>query len=244
MNRYVVIDSIARSGTTILTNLIDNQNSCLAIPGAFPESIGAKLNITWPHGFAKHKILDDSWVPFNSKKFIERRHNIIPSNKWNNFEFETFEDIDKLYDELLESKKSKYLFLRWNQSLFWINKWRSRLAHHWVTIIRNPMSVAQSAANKWTEDWSYNQSLATIEAYFNNLVKVQHKTNIVYYEDLIHDQKKVITGLFKNIGVDIQYYKPMHLNKEPLNRYMHVPNKIREKFKKRLAKNPLLSRFF
>ena len=54
--KYIVIDSLARSGTTLLTAIFRSQNDCCAFTGCCQEarhSISGK----WPHGQACHSLM-------------------------------------------------------------------------------------------------------------------------------------------------------------------------------------------
>lgn len=240
---YIVIDSLARSGTTILTKLLGKQNGILGIPGGFPEPLAVPL-AEWPFGYAKHKILDESWHPsFNSNKFITRRDNIIPSSKWLAKEFGNFTDIDSLYDAVLAHEKKSHIVLRWNQCVCWINKWLVREDHHWVTIVRNPMDRACSSVKK--HSWSWMASLRSTIDFYSSVEQVKSKMLVIYYEDLIDRPKAVLKRILDHAGIKYRDVIKQELYSTSIGTHKtEMPISVQEKFRDKLKNVPLFERYF
>jgi hypothetical protein len=219
----------------------------MALAGAFPEPLAASL-ADWPHGYARQPILDETWHPeFDTKKFLTQPHNPHIHPGWMKQNFTKFKDIDDLYDYILEKNKQKHLFLRWNQCVCWINKWSERPDHKWVTLIRNPMARACSAYKKWGpgNGWSYEQSLKSTIRFTSHQESIKHKMLIVYYEDLVANQKAELQRIFDYLDISVSKFSKLDLYSTSINKYKSdMAKKMIELYAKELRDIPLLKRYF
>ena len=131
--KYLVIDSLARSGTTLLSSLIRSQQSCMTINGLFlePMSCHEFQNLPWPHGYAQHKIEARSTLDLNhlKAKSCEKLRNSdrlrcgFELNFWNDILSNDFKNADEVYNHLANHFKARCFGLRWNQCLFYQPCW-------------------------------------------------------------------------------------------------------------------------
>ncbi|MBL4652849.1 MAG: hypothetical protein JKY53_08285 [Flavobacteriales bacterium] len=78
MAKIIVIDGLARSGTTLLNAICNSQENCAAYRGVFHEPLACNY-AKWAEGYAQHDIIpDDSKVFFNHNLY---RINSFFSNK-------------------------------------------------------------------------------------------------------------------------------------------------------------------
>ena len=69
--KYFVIDSLSRSGTTLLSALLRTQEKLVTFDGGFREPMCTDRGLSWPHGYAISDIVESNAVrmrPFRTYK--------------------------------------------------------------------------------------------------------------------------------------------------------------------------------
>lgn len=267
MKKYIVIDSIARSGTTLLSSIINSQKNCITINGVptLQEPL-MYFNGGWPHDYAQKELLPIESKPINSLNYC------IDMIDYNNKRYDTgidnFEeiiknttDIDKFYDTILDKFNCDIIGLRWNQCLFYFNKWVNKTDnHYWLTIIRNPLD--RIVSNMQTHEWDLDNAIKNTINYMNiiDTIKDHPQFIYVYYEDLVSNSEKVIKyiyekldykldsinlenligadrKLYKNQGADVMLNKGDHTLGEEYNGiYTTSVNRYEKFLKKKICK--------
>lgn len=221
--KMVVIDSLARSGTTLLSAIFRTQRGCSCFTGMFPEGIVSKY-APWAHPMAQHPILPpSSEMLFEWQEMIEWVKAKIRTGKncgisaadWNLLLEENctnYEEVDQFYSKLADHMKSNLIAFRWNQCLSYFHNWTMRKNHSWVTIIRNPLSRSASHFESHNSGWE--ESLRSTIAYTQHLelLKDEKDMHIIFYEDLIENPKGVISRLFEQIDFPLDEVSLERLN--------------------------------
>ena len=216
--KYLAIDSLARSGTTLLSSLINSQKGCATFIGNFAEP--------WHIWGRPVRAINSAYKPIATvgkyemnipryKKEILQIFKTRPLfnagktvKEWSNlFDKKDHQTFDELYDEVAAHYDVEVIGFRWNQCLYYAPLWLSRSpGHYWVLPIRNPLD--RIVSNKKTHNVSFRKAYeitedldqkyqTLIEQYPNNIV-------IVYYEDLVSDPVTTLREFFDKIDYPIR----------------------------------------
>ncbi len=241
MNKYIIIDSVARSGTTLLSAILNSQKDTTTVNGHISgsEFLLYSCNKYWKQeecvkmnnmknlkNIVKDQINNDNGrlLKGQSKEYwLTLLDNVKTED---DFVTEYYEPILKLYD-------STILGLRYNQAIWYFNKWVSKSKYnYWLTIIRNPYD--RSRSNIITHKWSPNKCIELTDIYGKKLMKLQNHPQFIYiyYEDLVKDPENVIKEIYKRIGVKLENIELSNLigadNKPYRNQGSDVKKKKRD----------------
>ena len=218
MAKHIVLDSLARSGTTLISALLRSQERSVSFCPGFNEAISYKNAGSWPHGICRRKgfITDKDDFDFDDfkknslehiKKFKQFYH--LEEKDWESIIMESKTPLN-LYRKIEDvfSKEGKNLFFyRWNQCFSFTEKWFSRGDEFkWLTVIRNPLDRACSSFQK--HDWKFHDSLLSTIAFAENLnnclLTKDAPIQFIYYEDLIKKPEKIIRSIYSAIGENLE----------------------------------------
>lgn len=211
MSKFLVIDSLARSGTTLLSSFIRSQEKSACFCPGFNESIDSVSDLKWPLGHANMSIRNKGELLVNIEKY--KKNSIDSIKKFKQlygFELEDFikiindgKTVNEIQNNIAELLDRELIAFRWNQGLFYFNNFVDQ-NKYWITIIRNPMDRACSA--KKHSNWSWDNSLKASVKYAENINKVinNDKHKLIYYEDLIDDPTTVIKEIYKWLDIKIK----------------------------------------
>ena len=217
--KYLIIDSLARSGTTLLSSIIRTQGGCVSFDGLVLESLAyASEGWEWPLGFAMQPLmsLDESprlspseWrerLRVRVRETFPRLSMGLSITEWDSLlnEIDSFENLEIFYDKLAKKFDASLIAFRWNQHLFYANKWLSKsVDHYWITAIRDPRDRAVS--NCRTHGWDIGKNIQATDSYFQKYYSVfDHPRFItVYYEDIVNNTRDTVSDLFCSIDFDI-----------------------------------------
>lgn len=221
--KFIVIDGLARSGTTLFHSVMNSQNSITSYRGAFVEPLAVRnLNDlfrrqSWVEKNLYSDFISPSEISFSPtwknyfdsnrfKKITEK--NLIRKNQYQKFslaewkkilqkEINSFEDIDQIYNEILFATKTHTLSLRWNNCINYYHAWTERKNHKWISIIRNPEHRAISYQK--SHGVSLEKSLKYSIKFAEKLSQIYDNDNhrIIYYEDFIEYPKETIQSIFE-----------------------------------------------
>jgi len=201
--KYVQVDSLARSGTTLMCALIRSQYRCCAFNGAFPEpqacSYGNSVHSRVRAPFQNSINFD--MVRFK-KLSNQTRKDLrfgIPTDIYKKIVYENVKP-DDMYNDICKYLDKDLIAIRWNQGISYIHHWLARPEHYWIAMIRNPMDRACSSRK--THGWSWKDSLLSSIGFIEKLEQVQDKVHIVYYEDLITNTSIELKKVFDYVGYD------------------------------------------
>ncbi|KPA10238.1 Sulfotransferase [Candidatus Magnetomorum sp. HK-1] len=223
MAKIVVIDGLARSGTTLLTSFLHTQKSYAAFRGAFHEP-QACLNLSWPHEYTRLPLLDSSEkLKLNCFQLKERTLNAIKKhnqtgkmniNEWGSLPIENCKNVNELdlfYQKLAEKLSVNVLCFRWNQGLPYIFKWLRNPNHYWICIIRNPMDRALSSLK--THQWSFEDSLHNSVHYYTMMSNLTNTKKVIftYYEDIVKNPRNELIKITQKLGISLPEIELVHL---------------------------------
>ena len=160
--QFVVIDGLARSGTTLFHSVLNSQNSITSYRGILVEPLAIRnlKDIFKRQSWVKKNLTSDfidlesihfnpfNRIYFNASNFKKKTFQIISSkNQYQTFTHEqwkevlgkqikSFEDIDGIYGEILDRSQKKILSLRWNNSINYYHAWTLRKNHKWMRRMR------------------------------------------------------------------------------------------------------------
>ena len=149
--KYLAIDSLARSGTTLISSLINSQKGVLHL-----------LETLLSHGIflgAPGRTIDSAYKPIatvGKNKMNIRRYKkeilqifkarpLLSGGKsveeWRTlFDEEDHQTFDELYNAVAAHYNAEVIGFRWNQCLYYAPLWLGRSSdHYWVLPIRNPL---------------------------------------------------------------------------------------------------------
>ena len=211
MPKHVVLDSIARSGTTLLSALIRSQENSTSFCPGFSEYLCCNETPEWPHGACRSNFVNDQDIDF--KKFqtdsISQINDYsqyygVSEDSWieiiNNSQT-TEEFYKKLEKKIFNSNVFCY---RWNQGLYYFYEWIKKGDDYlWLSMIRNPLDRACSSFEK--HRWSFVDSLKNTVSFAEKLqeVKGNNKFFLIHYEDLIKEPEKIINDIYSFFGVKL-----------------------------------------
>ena len=211
MQKFLVIDSLARSGTTLLSSLIRTQDKCITFDGSFIESLEFTSN---RKSLQQYK--EDTFFMVGGGHSGPRLSMGLKPQEWKEIlnHFSSWDEVDKFYTLLANKFESDVIGFRWNQSLPYAKSWISRSTYHyWLALVRDPRD--RTVSNKKTHGWPFEKCLKTTTTYGEQLDKwlnVKHPQFIlVYYEDLIANPQKVLSKVFKIIGYPLTSIKTKEL---------------------------------
>lgn len=207
-NKFVIIDGLARSGTTLLHSTLNSQESVMSLRGVFAEPLSVNYGYgSWPGrqiraSFIKSKSINFSkysiFNKFDSKDFTQRTlSNLLRLQQFQYCTYEDFKsffikinsiiDLDTIYENILNHTHNKVLSLRWNNCLSYFYSWTERDNHKWISVIRNPEDRAISY--KKSHGASYKKSLNHSIYFAKKMESLYGHKNllIIYYEDFISD---------------------------------------------------------
>lgn len=207
--KTIVIDSLARSGTTLLSAILGSQPRSFSLNGLFvePMACDAAASIQWPIGYAMANPSSD--LPTDLVKLKTQTLNTLIKNPhlrgglgmafWERILKKSYTESDSLYKTIRNELNVDNLFLRWNQCLFWHPNWITRNNNYWITVIRNPLD--RIVSNMKTHDWLFDDAVNVTKIYMGNLLKLQNSIGIVYYEDLISKPSQVVKAIYHHCGI-------------------------------------------
>ena len=240
MKKFIVIDSLARSGTTLLAALMRSQyKSAVFCPG-FNESLCVKglEKVEWPNGYARHSILPKNT---NINIDIYKNNSLNYIKKFNQLYGKSIENYKKIIKkgktptEIITNISTlldvEILSFRWNQALLYFNNWMISPDRYWITIIRNPLDRALSSHKKHGS--SYGDSLKNCKKYTKKLETVKNNNNfiLIYYEDLVKNPKKTLAHIYEKMGTTLP-----KINTEKIygsNNKIYIPQRSEMKTKKK-----------
>jgi len=216
--KYLAIDSLARSGTTLLSSLINSQERCATFIGNFAEPwhVDGRPSRTIDSAYkpiattGKTKINIDRYKKEILKIFKSRpRLNAGKTVKeWSDlFDKKDHQTFDELYNEVAAHYNAEVIGFRWNQCLYYAPLWLGRSPdHYWVLPIRNPLD--RIVSNKKTHNVHFNEAYqitAELDQKYQRLIE-QYPNNIVivYYEDLVSDPVTTLKEFFDKIDYPLR----------------------------------------
>ena len=104
-----------------------------------------------------------------------------------------FNDIDKIYYEILNRTNNKILCFRWNNCIHYFQSWINRENHKWICVIRNPEDRAISYLKSHNISIQKSLNLSTLFAKKTEKILENKNVLFIYYKDLILNQKNFIT---------------------------------------------------
>lgn len=217
--KFFVLDSIARSGTTLLSAILRSLDGCDTLDGVFIEPFACEEfdGLEWPHGYGNKPLLSPTEKPNLSidrlKKnstanlHSERLSGGKSKEEWNKVLEDKHFNIDDLYNSIASSYDAKVLGFRWNQQIFYSRIWLERSPDNfWMTIVRNPYDRIYS--NMKTHNWPFEQALSVTNNYnkcYRFLEQNYKNFILIKYEDLILKTDFVIENLTKKLS--LPYFK-------------------------------------
>ena len=160
MSKIVVIDGLARSGTTLLSSLIHSQENSSCYRGVFHEFLACDIGI-WKKDYALHHLLEnDDLVKF--KKNTNLFHKII--HKIDKQQF--FMSYDSLTDKCFET-----INRREHTGTINISEWENLLMKSEVNSFTDLDKLYQDIAKKDNADvlgFRWNQGLSYINKFLRN----------------------------------------------------------------------------
>ena len=208
----IIIDSIARSGTTLLNAIINTQNDFFTLKGHYTGSeylyYSKNLNKFWDQNDSTPNQNSNQLIKCELKKHLKNRRDLLHSNTTEKYWINKLEKLDdsdsfkKFYDELRKDFNCKYLGLRYNNVIWYYDEFKKIHNGIWLTIIRNPYDRARS--NMITHNWSENQCLELTKKYGTKIDKIINDKNfyLIYYEDLCNDPKNTLKDFFNLFQID------------------------------------------
>ena len=267
MSRVLVIDSLARSGTTLLTALMNSQKDCAGLRAVFHEPLACNIG-SWPHGMAnlplmskrhsirvvhneaKNKQSEFNQLPILGKDWLSSlkiklvypvildagvlldstfqrvqdlsQTGLFNESRWQKLlhkRIKSTDDLDSLYQDIINEGQLKIICFRWNQGIFYAQKWLRNVNHYWCAIVRNPMDRAASSYK--THHWPYAKSLKASISYAHkiNAMKACKNFKLIYYEDLVNNPEEVLKELFDWLGDSRNEFELQHIVSQHSGRY-------------------------
>ena len=223
--KFLVIDSIAKSGTTLLSVVLRSLQGCETLDGSFVEHFAYKnyQSLLWPFEYGEMPLIFPNTVTNLSidKLKEQSKHNLFSErtnggkskNEWIEILDHPHESINDLYTSIANSYNSKILGFRWNQQIFYSRIWLERSNQNfWITIIRNPFDRIYS--NIRTHEWPIERALEITKNYDEsyNVLKNHYKNFIIIkYEDLILDTDSVVKRLTEKLSLPYKKITPQVL---------------------------------
>lgn len=223
--KYFVIDSLARSGTTLLSALLRSQEKIVTFDGNFAEARHCNQKFEWPVGYARADIIEHNLIKMSSFDSYKQQILKTLTNKRLNMGLNAEEseelfkgivdwaDVDQLYQRFGERFGSDAIGFRWNQCNFYIDYWCNKSDNHfWITQIRDPRD--RIVSNIRTHGWSFKNALEATVAYAKKIDQYRdpNKHIVVYYEDLVSNPVRTLEAITKVLQLnDINITIPAQL---------------------------------
>ena len=217
--KYLIIDSIARSGTTLFSSMVRTQAKCVTFDGNFmePWNIHGEPSEPLKNGYkpiefnaiSKPKFRSypgEIMKVFSSPNLGERIMMGKDFSEWQNILYKKVVDYDSLYDRIAKEFKAELIGFRWNQNLFYAPQWLNRSSdHYWVVVVRNPLD--RTASNIKTHGWKFDDCLklsVELDRKFWTLKKhYPDRLLLVYYEDLIDNPQEQMRDFFAKMNFEV-----------------------------------------
>ena len=153
MVNHIVIDSIARSGTTLLSALLRSQEGIISFCPGFNEPLSCNKMGEWPHGVCRQDFIKTPDLDFN--KFQHEsiaqildfaQYYGLDEAEWKSIILES-NNPSEIRKNLENSFPEAQAFCyRWNQTLCYFNEWINNGPNYlWVSMIRHPLDRAHSS---------------------------------------------------------------------------------------------------
>lgn len=224
MPKHVVLDSIARSGTTLLSALLRSQKGIISFCPGFNEPLSCPVNQPpdprapalgikmggWPHGICRQNFVKEAHIDF-SKFQNESLASIVDfaqyyglsKDKWRSIIFDSNSPADvrkNLEDTFPEVQVFCY---RWNQTLCYFNEWINNGSDYlWLSMIRDPLDRACSSLQK--HSWPLEDSLENTISFATKLqgTSDSKQFHLLYYEDLVQTTEHEMASILDFMGVE------------------------------------------
>ena len=216
--KYFVIDSLARSGTTLLSALLRSQEEIVTFDGTCNEAMATEQvqKLIWPHEVAREPIIRTDEVSICIfEDYKEKICNQFETNTRISMGFtreqiehfftdvQNWHQVDEFYRKLGENFNATAIGFRWNQCNFYIDQWcnKSYDDHLWITLIRDPRD--RIVSNSMTHGWSYEESIDNWIAYAQKITEYKDSSKhlIIHYEDLVNIPKQTIERVLKFLKI-------------------------------------------
>lgn len=212
MAKHVVIDAIARSGTTLMSALLRSQDKTMAFCPGFNEPLSCKNVGEWPHGICRQEFLHNPEIDF--AKFQQEslsqimdysQYYGLGEDEWKSIVFdakstsEIRENMERAFPEI------EVFCYRWNQAICYFHEWIKNGDNFlWLSMIRNPLDRAVSSFEK--HHWQFEESLKNTISFGDKLqnAKLSNKFYLTYYEDLVESPQKIIRDIYSFFGLEIK----------------------------------------
>ena len=212
MAKHVVLDSIARSGTTMMSALLRSQERTVAFCPGFNEPLACNNIDDWPHGICRQDFMNTADIDFDkfqTESFSQivdyAQYYGLKKDEWRSiiFDANTTSEIRQNMEKALP--EVDVFCYRWNQGLSYFHKW---LEHGedflWLSMIRHPIDRAVSSFEK--HKWGLEDSLRNTLAFIDKIkeVKQNSKFKLIYYESLVSRPEHVMSEVYDFFGVNIE----------------------------------------
>jgi hypothetical protein len=210
MVNHIVIDSIARSGTTLLSALLRSQEGIISFCPGFNEPLSCNKMGEWPHGVCRQDFIKTPDLDFN--KFQHEsiaqildfaQYYGLDEDEWKSIILES-NNPSEIRKNLENSFPEAQAFCyRWNQTLCYFNEWINNGPNYlWVSMIRHPLDRAHSSLEK--HGWTLKDSLDNTVSFATKLQSVANNKqfHLLYYEDLVQDPKNEMKQILDFINVN------------------------------------------
>ena len=218
--KFVAIDALSRSGTTLLASVLGSQKGFMATAGVLNEPL-AYHHGDWPMSHLQRDLLKSEECnplidihEFKNTEFqtikddFKNRSCGLTIGEWENIfdKIKSYDDLDNAYRDLASYKSAKdCIVLRWNNMTYYSEAWTNRPEHYWLTVIRDPRDRAVS---RYSTHLETNLEFIMHETfhYYDKLTDAapNQKLMIVYYEDLVRNPSEVIKSIGDFINCKIQ----------------------------------------
>jgi len=208
MAKHVVLDAIARSGTTLMSALLRSQEKSMAFCPGFNEPLSCKDIGEWPHGICRQDFLNSPEIDF--QKFQNESYSQIvdyaqyyglSQEEWSSIIYdasntsEIRKNIEKAFPDI------EIFCYRWNQSLCYFHEWiKNGEDFLWLSMIRHPLDRAVSSFEK--HHWQFEESLKNTLCFAEKLqaIKDHPQFHLVYYEDLVDSPEQIMQSVYSFFG--------------------------------------------
>lgn len=230
MAKHIIVDSLARSGTTLISALLRSQERSVSFCPGFNEPLSYKGVGSWPHGLCRRMPFISNLNEFDFNDFKNESLNyIIKYKQFYHLNEESWEaiimraktplDLYARIDSAFQVQQKDLFFYRWNQCLAFAKHWFARGDDFkWICVIRNPLDRACSSSQK--HDWSFEDSLKNTVSFSEKIFIILRdmalsgvelglselsgrQFQLVYYEDLVSEPEKTLKSIYGNIGENL-----------------------------------------
>lgn len=210
MANHIIIDSVARSGTTLLSALLRSQNGIISFCPGFNELLSCEKIGEWPHDICRQDFIKDCELNFN--KFQDTsfaqildfaQYYGLNESQWRSIIFESSSPSEIRKNLEHTFPEAQGFCYRWNQALCYFNEWINNGPNYlWLTIIRNPLDRAYSSLEK--HGWSLEDSLHNTISFATKLQSVVDNKQfyLLYYEDLVQSPNQEMKNILDFINVE------------------------------------------